>query len=594
LVIEVVSEHLDTAKFHAGRRTGGAGRAGYDPDMLLTLLIWAYGQGVRSSRRIERLCRQDVAFRIICGGNLPDHTAISRFRAQFEDAIVEFFTQVLVLCAELGMGALATITLDGTKITANASKAANRQRRWLAEQAALAVAEHAATDAEQDLLWGPDASPDTVPADLVPTSSNNDEPGDEPGDEPDDAPDDGMGDGPGDGGVGGLSPARRRGRAGRAERIARALAEVTAGEAERLDRRRVSDARAEQYLQDAVAGTLGAGPPPAAVRVEAARATLARVEARHQGKIDSWDARVADAVATGRRRPRGAGPRPMDDCVRVQQARQRLARAEAEQAAREQAGRERTEAPVVRNVTDPDSRLMPTRSGFEQAYNAQSIVSADGLIMATELTQTPGDTTWFQPMTRAAKQAADLLNATHAEYATTHDLPCTCPGPDAVTEPDAVTVAEAGTEATDVGRGPRCRHHPDTIGVLAADAGYLSQDNLTAPGPDRLIAVGKHRDLLKAAASTEPATGQPPPDGNDALAQMAHRLRTPEAIAIYNQRGHIAETPHGHIKHNLGFRQFSMRGLPKAAAEWTFICAVANLFKALPNTTVQSLTPRTG
>ena len=49
----------------------------------------------------------------------------------------------------------------------------------------------------------------------------------------------------------------------------------------------------------------------------------------------------------------------------------------------------------------------------------------------------------------------------------------------------------------------------------------------------------------------------------------------------YRQRGHIAETPHGHIKHNMRFRQLSVRGKPKAAAEWTFACAVHNLFKAL-------------
>ena len=62
---------------------------------------------------------------------------------------------------------------------------------------------------------------------------------------------------------------------------------------------------------------------------------------------------------------------------------------------------------------------------------------------------------------------------------------------------------------------------------------------------------------------------------------MRERLRTPDGITAYRQRGHIAETPHGHIKHNMGFRQLSMRGKDKAAAEWTFTCAVHNLFKTL-------------
>src|SRR5215469_18000918 len=69
LVIEAVDGHLDTAAFHAVRRTGGPGTAGYDPDMLVTLLVWAYASGVTSSRRIEQRCVTDVAFRVICGGN---------------------------------------------------------------------------------------------------------------------------------------------------------------------------------------------------------------------------------------------------------------------------------------------------------------------------------------------------------------------------------------------------------------------------------------------------------------------------------------------------------------------------------------------
>ena len=83
LVIAVVADQLDTSAFHAGRRTGGAGTAGYDPDMLATVLVWAYAHGVTSSRRIEELCRTDVAFRVICGGNLPDHVTFARFRGGF-------------------------------------------------------------------------------------------------------------------------------------------------------------------------------------------------------------------------------------------------------------------------------------------------------------------------------------------------------------------------------------------------------------------------------------------------------------------------------------------------------------------------------
>ena len=62
---------------------------------------------------------------------------------------------------------------------------------------------------------------------------------------------------------------------------------------------------------------------------------------------------------------------------------------------------------------------------------------------------------------------------------------------------------------------------------------------------------------------------------------MAARLATPEGITAYRQRGHLAETPHGHLKHNLGFRRLSLRGHTKAAAEWRFACTVHNLLKAI-------------
>ena len=184
LVISAV-ESLDTSVWHRGRNIGGAGRAGYDPDMLLTLLIWAWAQGVRSSRVIERLCTRDVACRVICAGDAPDHVTISRFRAQTAGACEDLFASVLALCARLGMGQLGVVAIDSVKIASNASLAANRcedgLRRAAAEQsdidrakarqlAATAAAEHAATDAAEDDLYG-SGSGDEMPEDLVDPSS---------------------------------------------------------------------------------------------------------------------------------------------------------------------------------------------------------------------------------------------------------------------------------------------------------------------------------------------------------------------------------------------------------------------------------------
>jgi transposase len=124
-VLDVVAQ-LDTAAFHATRKTGGVGRQGYDPDMLLALMIYAYSIGERSSRRIERLCVEHVAFRILCGQDAPDHTTIARFRSTYHDAFADLFAQVLRLCADAAMVKVGVISIDGTKIAANGSMSVPR------------------------------------------------------------------------------------------------------------------------------------------------------------------------------------------------------------------------------------------------------------------------------------------------------------------------------------------------------------------------------------------------------------------------------------------------------------------------------------
>ena len=124
-VIEAV-KRLDTSAFHAKAKLGGVGRRGYDPDMLLTLIVYAMAHGQSSSRRIERLCHTDVAFRIICAQDAPDHTVLARFRQHHQAALIGLLTESLVLAAELGMVSLGVVAFDGTKIAANASKDANR------------------------------------------------------------------------------------------------------------------------------------------------------------------------------------------------------------------------------------------------------------------------------------------------------------------------------------------------------------------------------------------------------------------------------------------------------------------------------------
>jgi transposase len=104
----------------------GVGAAGYDPRMLLGLLMYGYCRGVRSSRQIERLCGTDVAFRVLCAQDVPDHCTLARFRADCQDGFTSLFTQVLMIAGRAGMARFGTVAIDGTKIAANASIDANR------------------------------------------------------------------------------------------------------------------------------------------------------------------------------------------------------------------------------------------------------------------------------------------------------------------------------------------------------------------------------------------------------------------------------------------------------------------------------------
>ena len=119
-----VVDRLDISGLEARYALGGAGRQAYDPRMLLALLIYAYSDGIRSSRQIERLCRTDVAMRVITGMQVPDHTVIARFRQRHQDSVRDLSTQVLLVCAKAGLGRLGTIAIDGTKIAADASRQA--------------------------------------------------------------------------------------------------------------------------------------------------------------------------------------------------------------------------------------------------------------------------------------------------------------------------------------------------------------------------------------------------------------------------------------------------------------------------------------
>jgi transposase len=154
---------LDLEAFYASYRRDGWGAAAHDPQMVVALLVYAYAIGERSSRAIERRCREDVAFRVITANQVPDHATIARFRVRHEAALGELFGQVLGLCADAGLVSVGVIALDGSKVAASASDRAIGSY----EQIASEILEEAGRiDAAEDDIHGP-ARGDELPEQLA-------------------------------------------------------------------------------------------------------------------------------------------------------------------------------------------------------------------------------------------------------------------------------------------------------------------------------------------------------------------------------------------------------------------------------------------
>ena len=259
------------------------------------------------------------------------------------------------------------------------------------------------------------------------------------------------------------------------------------------------------------------------------RARLDR-EAYEQARAERT-AKVAEEQTQSRRR---CG-RPIDpdrETRVLAQARRKAERAE-QKAEKLRRRREQQQARRA-NATDPQSRVMKTRQGWVQGYNNQTAVSEDGIILAAHTSNDPIDNHQFVPIMDAAVKAAAAMGA-------------------AVGDPDR------------------------KIETVVADAGYFSEQNLQADGPDRLIAAGKKNNIAGDSLQGQARTSE------DLRRQTCHgmveRLRQPESVALYRRRAAIVEPVNGHLKDRRGLRRFSRRGLPAAAAEFTFTAWVTNLMK---------------
>ena len=402
---------LDVSAFQINHR--GTGSPQYPPRMMLALLIYCYANGVFSSRRIERATYRDIGVRYLTADTHPDHDTIAKFRREHFDAVAACFVHVLELAQAAGLLKVGTVSVDGTKLKANAS--INRNVRYDRAGKLIEQLEHEV----QDLLEQAEHT-----------------------DEQDEA------------------------------------------DGQQLPEELAQHERLKEKLETA----------------------RAQVEARHKAKVKTeqaeYERKVKERADKGEKRgrePKAPDPEP--------------------------------DPKTQQNLTDPDSRLMRKnlRSGFEQAYNAQSVVDADGsqLILAARVTHHSCDKN-------------ELL-------------------------PDIEAI-------------------PSSLGMpthVLADTGYLNQAQgkpLEAQGMDLYIATGKEGRRRKHDFRPEPeAPTSKQPIRSPWIRAMKDKLLSDEGRRRYTRRQCTVEPVFGVIKQALGFRQFHLRGKQKVQGEWTLVALAYNL-----------------
>jgi transposase len=408
-VLEAV-ERVSIDRFKVNAR--GTGSAQYHPQMMLGLLIYCYANGIFSSRRIERATYRDIGVRFITANCHPDHDTICAFRRDNLAAISESFLQVLLLARELKLLKVGKVSVDGTKLKANASK-----RRSIRYDRAQELREQLHGEIEGLLT-----------------------------------------------------------------------------QAERADSEGEGDS---QQLPEGLARRekLKAQLDAACDRLERqAKTRAASEQAEYQRKVAAREKRK------GRRKGKRIPP-PKE----------------------EPEGSEQT------NLTDADSRLMRRnkRSEYQQCYNAQAAVDADGsqLILSARVSQ-------------CASDRNELV---------------------------------ADVEAIDSRVG--------TPAQILADNGYANGDAVEAlshQGMDVLVAVGSGDG--RRQHDFRP-TREPKPESEPRapwLQEMKDKMALDESRAIYRLRQQTVEPVFGVIKHAMGFRQFLLRGEAKVAGEWQLLALAYN------------------
>jgi len=411
-VVEIVEQlNLSSLKeSYTGRGSQPHNRA-----MLVALLFYGYAVGVFSSRKLERNTYDSVAFRYIAVNSHPDHDTIANFRKRFLPELTALFVRILLIAHQMGVLKLGNVSLDGSKVKANASR-----HKALSYEHACKLEAQLKNEVAR-LLQKAEA------ADRA------------------DLPD-------------GLNiPEELQRREGRLDAIRKAKAEIERRAAERHGREQAAyrEKMAERARKEQETGKKPPGKQP---------------------------------------QPPVPGPTGKDQV----------------------------------NLTDEESRIMPTSGGFEQCYNAQAGVDvATKIIVSAYVTQEPNDKQQMKP---ALEKMAAL---------------------------------------------------PKELGEvtgLISDSGYFSEANVKAcesQGITPYIAVDREHH------NQDPwdRFGEPPalPEDADAVSRMRHRLKTSAGKATYALRKVTSEPVFGIIKAVMGFRSFQMRGSEAAEGEWNLVCMAWNI-----------------
>ena len=420
-MVHFVIEAVDSLPAHRFRvNARGTGSAQYPPSMMLSLLIYCYANGIFSSRRIERATHRDIAVRYLTGDTHPDHDTIAAFRRDHFELVTACFVHVLELARELRLLKVGTMSVDGTKLKANASK--NRNVRYdrageLVDQLDLEVRE------------------------LLEQAERTDQ-------------------------------------------------------QEEVDGQRLPDeiARRESLKE----------------KLDAARK---RLEARAKVKADAEREAYEHKVNEREAREGSAKGRHIKEPD------------------------ERPRAKEQENLTDPDSRLMrkSKRSGYEQAYNAQAVVDADGsqLVLSARISQCACD----------RNELADSVNAI-----------------------------------------PERLGKPTTV---LADNGYLNETEVRAlegdgemPAMEVLVSVHAEAKQLRRKHDFRPMpteTKGPPQIRSEFVLEMKAKMEQDEARRKYRLRKQTVEPVFGTMKKWMGFTQFHLRGLEKVDGEWKLLALAYNM-----------------